>query len=61
MSKVSTKEFGSYLEFEVPDRRFVIYETPKGIVTVVIISAIGVLLACGVIIFLILKRKKKKK
>ena len=61
ISKVSTKKFGSYLEFEVPDRRFVIYETPKGIVTVVIISAIGVLLACGVIIFLILKRKKKKK
>ena len=57
INKVSTKKFGSYLEFETDSSKFVIYETPKGVVIIAIISvSVGILLGFG--IFLLIRKKR---
>ncbi len=59
ITKVKTKKFGSYLEFETAGNDFKIYEAKKSYALVIALCAAGVLLL-AVIVMVIIKAKRKK-
>ena len=58
--KVSTKKYGSYVQFETESTSFKVYEVKKSyLVQIVIIAALAVLFT--VLLAILIKRKKERK
>lgn len=59
IKKISTKKFGSYIEFETPSREFTIYETPKSGNVLILSASAGIILLILTLFYLNSKKRKR--